>query len=75
MISTKEAALTSNLISSIIRPVGRRKINEEQMPARLPAGTLARMDAVLGEKEKRSDLVREAVERPQRPASAARSRA
>lgn len=33
------------------------------MPARLPAGTLARMDAVLDEGEKRSDLLREAVER------------
>lgn len=54
--------MTLNLISSIIRPVGRRKINDEQMPARFPAGTLARMDAVLGEKEKRSDLIREAVE-------------
>ena len=43
--------------------VGRPKINEEQTPARLRAGTLARIDAVLGEKEKRSDFIREAVER------------
>jgi metal-responsive CopG/Arc/MetJ family transcriptional regulator len=43
--------------------MGRKKINAEQIPARLPAGTLARMDAVLGEREKRSDLIREAVER------------
>lgn len=32
------------------------------MPARFPEGTLARIDAVLAEKEKRSDFVREAVE-------------
>jgi metal-responsive CopG/Arc/MetJ family transcriptional regulator len=43
--------------------VGRKKINEEQMPARLPLGTLARMDSVLTGKEKRSDLLREAIER------------
>lgn len=43
--------------------VGRKKINEEQMPARLPAGTMARMDAVLADKEKRSDLLRIAVEK------------
>jgi metal-responsive CopG/Arc/MetJ family transcriptional regulator len=43
--------------------VGRRQINHEQMPARFPEGTLARMDAVLMPKEKRSDLIREAVER------------
>lgn len=43
--------------------MGRKKINEEQTPARLPAGTLARMDAALEEDEKRADLLREAVER------------
>jgi hypothetical protein len=43
--------------------MGRKRINEEQIPARLPAGTLARMDAVLEEGEKRADLLREAVER------------
>lgn len=43
--------------------MGRKKINEEQMPARLPGGTLARIDAVLAAGEKRSDLVREAIER------------
>jgi hypothetical protein len=52
-----------NLISSIIRPVGRKRINEEQMPARFPAGTLARIDAMCRNKEKRSDVIREAVER------------
>lgn len=43
--------------------MGRKKINEEQIPARLPAGTLERMDAVLEEGEKRADLMREAIER------------
>lgn len=43
--------------------MGRKKINEEQIPARLPAGTLDRMDAVLDEGEKRADLIREAIER------------
>lgn len=41
----------------------RQRINQEQMPARFVAGTIARMDAVLGEREKRADLLREAVER------------
>jgi metal-responsive CopG/Arc/MetJ family transcriptional regulator len=56
------------VISSIpsigdINKMGRKQINHEQMPARFPAGTLDRMDAVLDEGEKRSDLIREAVER------------
>ena len=42
---------------------GRPRINGEQMPARFADGTLARIDAALGEKEKRSDFIREAVER------------
>lgn len=43
--------------------VGRKQINFEQTPARFPAGTLARIDAALDDGEKRSDLIREAVER------------
>lgn len=43
--------------------VGRKKINAEQTPARFGAGTLKRIDAVLGEKENRSDFIRRAVER------------
>jgi hypothetical protein len=39
------------------------RINDEQTPARFPAGTPARIDAVLAEKEKRADLIRNAVER------------
>ena len=50
------------MISTNVRRVGRKRINDEQTPARFPAGTLARIDAVLREKEKRSDLIREAVE-------------
>lgn len=43
--------------------MGRRQINHEQTPARFPEGTLERIDAVLDEGEKRSDLIREAVDR------------
>lgn len=43
--------------------MGRKQINHEQTPARFSEGTLERIDAVLDEGEKRSDLIREAVER------------
>lgn len=43
--------------------MGRKRINEEQTPARFPAGTLDRIDAALNDGEKRADLIREAVER------------
>ena len=43
--------------------MGRKQINEESMPARFPAGTLARIDAALGEREKRAEFLREAIER------------
>lgn len=43
--------------------MGRKKINDEQMPARFPAGTLERIGGVLAEGEKHSDFIREAVER------------
>lgn len=59
----KKAVLTSNLLSTIIRSVGRKRINDEQMPARFPAGTLARIDAVLRSGEKRADVIRIGVER------------
>jgi hypothetical protein len=55
--------LAENMISDIRPSVGRPRINREQMPARLAAGTLARIDAVLAEKEKRSDFIREAINR------------
>lgn len=50
-------------INNFEEKMGRTRINEEQIPARFPAGTLARMDNVLEYKEKRSDLIRKAVER------------
>jgi len=43
--------------------LGRPKLYEEQMPARLPQGTMARMDAVLQENETRADLLRRAIDR------------
>lgn len=45
--------------------MGRKQINEEQTPARFPAGTLERIDRTLDSEtnEKRSDFIREAVER------------
>lgn len=43
--------------------MGRKQINEEQMPARLPEGSLARIDAVLEDKESRAGFLRTAVER------------
>ena len=55
--------MTELMISATSARVGRKQINHEQTPARFPEGTLARIDAVLSEKEKRSDLIREAVER------------
>ena len=62
MISTKSLLVT---IRDIIynRLMGRRQINEEQTPARFPGGTLDRIDRVLEEGEKRSDFIREAVDR------------
>jgi hypothetical protein len=44
-------------------PMGRKQVNYEQMPARFPAGTLARIDAALEDDEKRADLIRRSVER------------
>ncbi len=43
--------------------MGRKQINHEQTPARFPEGTLERIDAALKDGEKRSDLIREAVEK------------
>lgn len=54
--------LTAGPEAAIAKRVGRIKINDEQTPARFPLGTLQRIDAVLAEKEKRSDFIREAVE-------------
>jgi hypothetical protein len=46
-----------------ISGMGRKQINHEQTPARLPEGTLARIDKVLADDEGRADFLREAVER------------
>lgn len=54
---------TQKVISDIPAPVGRPRINGEQTPARFRDGTLARVDAALADGEKRSDFIREAVER------------
>ena len=55
--------LTEKTISVSPRRVGRKQINHEQTPARFPEGTLERIDAALTDGEKRSDFIREAVER------------
>jgi hypothetical protein len=56
-------SLANNVISPTGAQVGRPRINDEQTPARFPAGTLARIDAACVDNEKRSDFIREAVER------------
>jgi len=43
--------------------MGGKRINEDHTPARLPAGTLDRIEAVLREREKRADFIRAAIER------------
>jgi metal-responsive CopG/Arc/MetJ family transcriptional regulator len=49
----------------MVSGMGRKQINEEQTPARFPGGTLDRIDRVLDPdaNEKRSDFIREAVEK------------
>lgn len=54
---------TGNLISVTRKKMGRKKRWAEDMQARFPEGTFARIAAVLAEGEDRTDLVREAVER------------
>ena len=55
--------MTELVISGTTPRVGRTQINHEQTPARFAEGTLAKIDAALVPKEKRSDFIREAVER------------
>lgn len=43
--------------------MGRRQINEDVATARLPPGTLERIATVLGDDEKLSEFLREAIER------------
>jgi len=54
---------TQNLVSVIPKRVGRKKRWAEDMQARFPEGTFARIEAVLEDAEDRTDFVREAVER------------
>ena len=55
--------MTHFLISDTPKRMGRRKQWAEDMQARFPEGTFARIAAVLVGGEDRTDLVREAVER------------
>lgn len=66
--------MTQKKISSNIRPVGRKRINDETTPARFPKGTLERIDDLLADKEKRADFIREAVDREIRRREAAEKR-
>lgn len=50
------------MVSYIANRVGRKRINDEFMSARFPAGTFARIDANLREREARSDFIRLAVD-------------
>lgn len=59
MIRTTQSAADSTAAS---QARGRKKINYEQMPARFPEGTFARLDAVLKPAETRTDLIRDAVD-------------
>ena len=43
--------------------MGRKRINGEETIIRMPAGTLARIDAVLKDAERLADFLRKAVER------------
>jgi hypothetical protein len=43
--------------------LGRRRVNFQSMSARFPEGTFERMDALLKPREKRADMLREAVAR------------
>jgi hypothetical protein len=57
------SGLSINDINYYFRLMGRPRINEDHTPARLPAGTLDRIEAVLREREKRADFIRVAIER------------
>lgn len=53
---------TQLVVSDTPAPVGRPRINGEQTMARFRDGTLDRIKAVLTDREKQSDFIREAVE-------------
>jgi hypothetical protein len=48
---------------AIAAPMGRKRKWVEDAVARFPEGTFARINAVLGKTEDRTDFIREAVER------------
>jgi hypothetical protein len=54
--------------------MGRPRINEDHTPARLPAGTLDRIEAVLRKRERRADFIRAAIERELRRREAVSAR-
>jgi len=54
---------TRKVVSHIAKSVGRPRINNEMTMARFRAGTLDRIKAVLRDREKQSDFIRDAVER------------
>ncbi|MFO1100088.1 MAG: hypothetical protein U1E81_17915 [Xanthobacteraceae bacterium] len=66
---------TQNLISDIPGRVGRKKRWAEDMQARFPEGTFARINSVLSGKEDRTDFVRAAVERELKRRERAKERA
>lgn len=55
----KDRLLAENPLVTLKR--GRKRVNHEQTPLRLPKGTLARIDAVVEHRESRADLLRAAV--------------
>ncbi|MGN8119183.1 hypothetical protein [Labrys sp. 22185] len=55
--------MTLNLVSDTPSAMGRKKQWAEDMQARFPQGTFARISAVLDDGEDRTDFVRESVER------------
>lgn len=67
------SACDSNLISATPARVGRKKRWAEDMQARFPEGTFARIAGVLTNGEDRTDFVREAVDRELRRREKARS--
>ena len=48
---------------AVATPMGRKRKWVEDAVARFPEGTFARINAVLGKTEDRTDFIREAVER------------
>lgn len=55
-------ASTAQVVSSKSPEMGRAKINHENMMARFPEGTLARIEKALGDGENKAEFVRKAVE-------------